>query len=153
RLVVDHTARLLGEEFPDVIALRYRLAALRLGPLRPQRLVLSAPPMLAASWAVLTQPTTDGHGIASAISKLFWFPFTVESTSTWFVWTEMPNTRTPARGLNPPATTGEARRRDIMFSRRGVEFETPPSEESVRGLLSQLLSSDKLQPWVRHLKD
>ena len=156
KAVVDNTSALLGEDFPDIIALRLRLAARTDTPPAQGLPTVTSPPLLAASWAALTRQTGNDSSKRTAmdVARLFWFPCTVESTSTWFVWTEARNARRPtipvprsARGMS-----GDVRDRGLTISLRNVEYETPTSAEHVQKLVEELLADGGLQDWVRSLK-
>jgi hypothetical protein len=79
--VVDGLIVSLGPNFPDVIALQVALAQLRQEPL-PTDFALCAPPILQRSWDLLLQAYRN----STIISEVMDFPYIVEPTSTWFVW-------------------------------------------------------------------
>ena len=156
KAVVDNTAVLLGEDFPDIIALRLRLADRTDTPPAQGIPPVTSPPLLAASWAALTRQTgTDlSKRTAIDIARMFWFPCTVESTSTWFVWTEARNARRQTTPM-PGGVYGaplNVRDRGLTISLRNVEYETPTSAEYVQKLVEELLADGGLQDWVRSLK-
>jgi hypothetical protein len=158
--VVDACARWLGEWSPDVFALRAKLADLDMGPLPEGLSAADGPPLLAASWSVLRQVSQQddlpgSRQLAQGLSKMF--PFAVESTSTWFVWTERSGTRVPpalprSGTATPRLGSGARKFSKMLISERDVEYETEPSRASVLGVVEELLSSEPLRPWVRELK-
>ena len=156
KAVVDNTAALLGEDFPDIIALRLRLADRTNTPPGQGLPAVVAPPLLAASWAALTRQTGNDSSkrTATEVARLFWFPCTVESTSTWFVWTEARNARRqPTPGPRAvPGTPLDAHERGLTISLRNVEYEAPTSAEHVQKLVEELLADGGLQDWIRSLK-
>jgi hypothetical protein len=139
--VVGNIAKLLGDDFPDVVALRMRLVALGLAKAPPTQVSIAAPPMLAASWTALTQVLA---GSGPDLSLVLWFPITIEATSTWLVWNEVPGARAGA-----PPDDFEAFAAGPMFRSREARGRREPALEDV---IEELLASDRLQPWVRELK-
>lgn len=100
RMVIGNTAAMLGDAFPDIVALRLRLADLERNAVDCAALPpVSGPPLLAASWASLAQHpcTTDD------VARIFSFPYSVEATSTWFMWTETREGRRLRTRPHPPA--------------------------------------------------
>lgn len=156
KAVVDNTATLLGEDFPDIIALRLRLADRTDTAPAPGPPTVTSPPLLAASWVALTRQSGSDSSKRTAmdVARMFWFPCTVESTSTWFVWTEARNARrqtTPMpRGVS--GVPSDVADRGLTLSLRNVEYETPTSAENVQKLIEELLADGGLQDWIRSLK-
>jgi hypothetical protein len=136
QLVVDHTAQLLGNDFPDIVALRVRMASLGIAPPLDAPPPVSAPPLLAASWHALTRAHAD-------LSHLFWFPFTVEPSNTWFIWNEPPGVRAAGK---PTAEEDKAETQGRVLRSRGGRM--PELED----LIEELLDDQRLRPWVRELK-
>lgn len=156
KAVVDNTAALLGENFPDIIALRLRLADRTDTPPAPSLPTVTSPPLLAASWAALTRQSGSDSSkrMAMGVARMFWFPCTVESTSTWFVWTEARNARrqTTPRPRGVPGGSLDISDRGLFISLRNVEYGTPTSAEHVEKLVEELLADGGLQDWIRSLK-
>jgi hypothetical protein len=77
-----------GEEFPDSMALR--LLMKRLGNAKAahvwKTIEIAGPPLLRRSWDILLR-TPNGN---SALSRTMNFPYAVDGTGTWFLWSEDP---------------------------------------------------------------
>lgn len=132
---IDAAARALGEDFPDVIALRHAYASALAAkspapapvpaPLAPGE--LSGPPMLANSWRHLLAARRAN----ALLSKIMPADFVPEPSSTWFIWTEKPGSRSASRGRagEPPRLADEM----AEFGARA---------------LTALLGSPKLKGWI-----
>ena len=121
-------------------------------PVNPQSGSSSEPP--SPDWFVFESVGCPSLRTAMDVARLFWFPCTVESTSTWFVWTEACHARRPTIPVPRSARGGprDVRDRGLTISLRNVEYETPTSAEHVQKLVEELLADGGLQDWVRSLK-
>ena len=148
--VIEKTAALLGQNFPDIVALGCKLAAAKRKPRDVARLpALQSPPLLAASWAAAVGSGSEGTNSVVDRSFALRFAFTAIDTSTWFVWREQRGARTPPP---PPSGVKSGFRGRLTIDARNVEYEVSPSTEMVAKLLKQLLAQQGLQPWIRELR-
>jgi hypothetical protein len=90
---IDAAAATLGEDFPDVIALRYALAIYPATGLETEiprqqmplaQAALMGPPMLANSWRYLLASSRT----CERLSELMPIDFMPETSGTWFTWSE-----------------------------------------------------------------
>lgn len=144
--LIDRLARRLGESFPDVLALRikqWRVGSSR--PFDPGAVVLTGPPMLAASWTELTRPILfDGTSLVDSCPQLQ-YHFTPASSTTWFKWLEQPGSRkTSAANLLPTYF------RNLELNPSGDP--EVPDRVKLAGALENLLSGSDLGRWLEILK-
>jgi hypothetical protein len=112
---VSMAAGLLGNDFPDVAALR-TLAQPAQPKIPPMQLNLRGPPLLRRSWAQLLA-TPQGN---AALGGLMDFAFQVDGTGTWLLWSEDKDSRQKrARYMadrQQPVPSGDA---PFLLSRAG----------------------------------
>lgn len=124
--IVDGLIASLGTDFPDVIALQIALAQLRQEPSATDH-SLTAPPILHRSWDLLLQ----AYRHSTIISEVMDFPYIVEPTSTWFVWS--------GKKLYTPTEAAINSMRQRLFS-----LLSPAFAIGVQNLVKWIDSSDRI---------
>jgi hypothetical protein len=121
-------AKLLGNDFPDVAALR-TLAQPKQPETPPVQLNLQGPPLLRRSWTQLLA-TPQGN---AALGGLMDFAFQVDGTGTWFLWSEDKDSR-----QKRVRYTEDRRRQLIPSSDAPFELSRAGRGDSLMGSLSFL---------------
>lgn len=95
-IVLGNTAGLLGDAFPDVIALNWRFAALS-GARQPDMLPVSFPPLLRRSWDYLVEASGKTPDLIPPDSVAYRVSSSLVSNGIWVAWR-------PPREATRPAT-------------------------------------------------
>lgn len=143
--VINAAAFALGEDFPDVRALRYAFERYLSGE-REASVVnlvqtLGGPPLLAPSWPYLIASTKTNAELSQTMS----FPFIPDASGTWFLWTENAGVRKGAAKGQAGAGASEATLPSIAHATSGEMFDT-----AVRALVT-LTESGFIKDWVERL--
>jgi hypothetical protein len=120
-VVIANTGTLIGADFPDLLALAWKLDCLKNGDAAPdaQRLLerVKTPPMLQLSWHYLMEASRSVLGKVSLDAQLLRLSGSVVSSSVWLSWVDT----APLRQRAPwapsptvvPADTSAARSADV----------------------------------------
>lgn len=153
--VIQLAADALGEDFPDVIALRHAFASSRVVKQSPQTHVMDeppapplpgGPPILAYSWRHLL-----AAGETSArLSELMPSAFVPDPSSTWFIWTEPRGVR--HEEAKPDGAPPQQRTDFITSALRAAQ--TKASDDGLSAAskaLVAVLQNDAVKGWVDNL--
>ena len=77
----------LGDDFPDAVAIRSLISSPEKDPIQAHAAIeLKGPPLLRRSWELLLR-IPQGN---VALGRVMTFPYTVDGTGVWFLWSEDP---------------------------------------------------------------
>lgn len=146
KAAIDAAAATLGEDFPDVIALRYAFATcpavMRAAEAPVQGttgtpVFLGGPPMLANSWRHLLAASQAN----ARLSELMPPGFVPDTSRTWFIWNEKAGSR---------HATNAGRGTDLSLASTAPASGNDALDLAARGLVA-LMRTDAVQGWVDSL--